>query len=232
MKIAVCDDCREDALHLRSFLNGHDIRVYSSAGQLLTDTEKNQIHFDLYLLDIYIEDSLNGIELGKRIRMRDEEAEICFISTSDGFYREAYDLYAIQYLLKPVREEELIQLLEKISRNLIRDKEQSLSFRWHGETGTIPYGKILYISSREHTLSIYCKDGHVQECTGKLNDLALQIDGELFCRCHQSFLVNIYQVDSMNGMELMISGNKIPISRRYYQEVKRRYQEVLFEEVE
>jgi len=232
MKIVICDDCMEDALQLRDALKNHDVRIHSSAEQLLVDMEKNQVNFDLYLIDIYIENSMNGIELAERIRTQDKEAVICFISTSDAFYREAYDLYAIQYLLKPVREDDLNELLEKVSRNLIRDREKSLFFKWHGQMGTIPYGKILYISSREHTLYIYCKDGSVQECTGKLNEMALRLCGDTFCRCHQSFLVNLHQVDSLRGSDLVIAGNRIPVSRRYYAEVKRRYQEILFEEVE
>ena len=95
----------------------------------------------------------------------------------------------------------------------------------------IPYGKILYISSREHTIYIFCTDGTVQECKGKLNELAMQVCGNTFMRCHQSFLVNMYHIDSLRGMELTVGSEKIPVSRRYYAEVKRRYQEILFEEV-
>lgn len=232
MKIAICEDCQEDALRLQIFLQGHDVRIYSGAKQLLADVEKDNMRWDLYLLDIYIDDFLNGIELAKRIRITDDEAVICFISSSDAFYREAYDLYAVQYLLKPIREDAVWGLLDRVSRSLVRDKEKSVFFKWYGETGSIPYGKILYISSREHTLAIHCRDGYVQKSKGKLNEMALQICGDVFCRCHQSFLVNIYQVDSLSGNELLISGFRIPISRRYYADVKRRYQEVLFEEVD
>lgn len=116
MKIAVCDDCHEDAAHLKSFLEGQDVRLYENAGQLLADMEEHNIHFDLYLLDIYMDDSTGGIELAERIRSGDEEAVICFVSTSDAFYREAYDLYAVQYLLKPVQETDVKRLLERLTQ--------------------------------------------------------------------------------------------------------------------
>ncbi len=102
MRIAVCDDCREDALLLKEYLAGHEISVYADAESLLTDVEENNKQFDLYLLDIFMEESMNGIELAKRLRRGQEEALLCFVSTSDDFYREAYDLYAVQYLIKPV----------------------------------------------------------------------------------------------------------------------------------
>ena len=232
MKIAVCDDCQEDILQMEALLKGYDVRSYPSAEQLLADIEKNNIYFDLYLLDIYIENSMSGIDLAKRLRIQDKNAVICFVSTSDDFYREAYDLYAVQYLIKPVRKDDISLLLDRVSRSITRDKEQNLIFKWRGEMGAIPYGEILYISSREHTLSIHCRNGQVQACKGKLNELAIQICGEVFCRCHQSFLVNMYQVDSMSGKDLILSGTRIPVSRRYYAEIKKRYQEILFEEID
>ncbi len=232
MKIAICDDCHEDAVHLRNLLEGQDVWLYTDAGQLLAEVEERNIHFDLYLLDIYMEGSMGGIELAGRVRRRADEAEICFISTSDDFYREAYDLYAVQYLLKPVREAEVKRLLEHLTRKRIREKELRLSYKWRGQTGSIPYGKILYIDSREHTLFIHCEDGTVQECKGKLDDLEIQVCGEVFSRCHQSFIVNMYHVDRLEGNDLLVAGHNIPVSRRYFAGVKSRYQEILFEEVD
>lgn len=239
MKIALCDDCHEDIRHLKSLLGGHDITTYESAEELLTGMERENMHFDLYLLDIYLEegqdaghDAMNGIELAKRLREQDAEAVICFISTSNSFYREAYDLYALQYLIKPVQEADVKQLLMRVSQKSSREKEQTVSFKWRGHAGSVSYGNILYISSMGHNLSIYCKDGTVQECVGKLNELEKQLRGNTFCRCHQSFLVNLYQVDRMEGNEFMTAGYRIPVSRRYFSEAKKRYQEILFEEVD
>lgn len=235
MRIAVCDDCIEDALSLKNYLEGQEVSIYSDAKSLLEDVEKNNKRYDLYLLDIFIEESMNGIELAERLRRVQEEAMICFVSTSDDFYREAYDLYAVQYLIKPVEKEKIRKLLWKVEKNLFRQKsgkEKKLIYSWWGKSGAIPYGKIRYIGSRGHTLFIYCTDGKIQESTGKLNDLGRQICGDVFLRCHQSFVVNIYHVEDMRGSELTIDGEQIPVSRRYYAEVKKRYQEILFEGVD
>ncbi len=233
MRIAVCDDCMEDALSLKKYLGGHEVGIYSGAESLLADIEKKKMQYDLYLLDIFMDDrSMDGIELAEKLREIQEEAFICFISSSNEFYREAYDLYAIQYLIKPVQEEALKNLLLKVQKNLARDSEKKLVYSWWGKDGAIPYGKIRYISSRGHTLSICCTDGNIQESTGKLNDLEHQVCGEIFMRCHQSFIVNMYHVEGISGMDLMIAGERIPVSRRYYDEIRKRYREVLFEEVE
>lgn len=232
MRIAVCDDRAEDALALRKFLGGHDVRIYSDAGSLLKDVASGKMRFELYLLDIFMDGSANGVELAGELRGLQDEAAICFISTSDDFYREAYDLYAVQYLIKPVDEESVQRLLDKVAKNIAGYRERKLSFQFRGQTGSIPYEKILYISSREHTLSIYCRDGSVQECRGRLDELARQVCGDVFARCHQSFVVNMYHVDHLSGNDLMVGGRQIPVSRRYFADVKKRYQEILFEEVD
>lgn len=235
MRIAVCDDCTEDALNLKKYLAGHEVSVYSDAESLLTDVEGNNRQFDLYLLDIFMEGSMNGIELAGRLRRGQEEAMLCFVSTSDDFYREAYDLYAVQYLIKPVEEESINKLLKKAQANLARysdSREKILAYSWWGKSGVIPYGKIRYIGTRGHTLAICCTDGRVQESTGKLNNLEQQICGDTFLRCHQSFIVNIYHVEGMSGSELTVAGERIPVSRRYYAEVRKRYQQILFEGVD
>lgn len=238
MRIAVCDDCMEDALSLKKYLDGQDVSIYSESERLLADIEKKKVQYDLYLLDIFMEESMNGIELAEQLRKTQEEAFICFISTSDDFYREAYDLYAVQYLIKPVQEESVKKLLQKVQKKLARDnllsggKEKKLIYSWWGKNGGIPYGKIRYISSRGHTLSIYCTDGRIQGTTGKLNDLEHQVCGDTMMRCHQSFIVNMYHVEGLNGMNLTVAGEQVPVSRRYYADIKKRYQEILFEEVD
>lgn len=232
MKVAICDDCREDAMRLKALLSeNHDAVLYSNASQLLESVKKQKKRYDLYLIDIYL-DTISGLELAEQLREEEEDAALCFISSSDAFYREAYDLYAVQYLLKPVKKEDLDGLIKRISQRLHREKEKSLTFRWRGQNGMIPYGKILYVSSREHTVYIHCRDGSVQECSGKLNEIAEQICGDVFSRCHQSFIVNMYHVSSMHGNELLVKGQGVPVSRRYLAQIKRRYQEVLFEEME
>ncbi len=232
MRIAVCDDCREDALSLKKLLRGQDVSIYSDTESLMADIEKNNRRYDLYLLEILMEESMNGIELAGKLREMQEEAMICFISTSADFYREAYDLYAVQYLIKPVGEKSIKKLLRKVQKNLAgqhNDKKKTLTYFWWGKSGTISYGKIRYIRTRGHMLAICCTDGKVQDSKGKLNDLERQICGDIFLRCHQSYIVNIRHVESMTGSELTVAGEQIPVSRRYYAEVKRRYQMMLFE---
>ena len=103
VRIAVCDDSRRDACAIRDLLEGQEVKLFDNAESLLAEVRQGGMHYDLYLLDIFMKNSLNGLELAQALRAVDETAVLCFVSTSDDFYREAYDLYAVQYLIKPDR---------------------------------------------------------------------------------------------------------------------------------
>ncbi len=64
------------------------------------------------MLDIYMGEAAEGIELAKQIRKTDDDAAICFISSSNEFYREAYDIQDVNYLLKPVTQCSFKSLLD------------------------------------------------------------------------------------------------------------------------
>ncbi len=231
MNIAICDDCREDILYLQSYLCDHQCHVFFTPAELLTKLEQTDHRYDLYFLDIYMGDDAEGIELARQIRNLDLDAVICFISSSDEFYREAYDIQDVNYLLKPVSEESLHTLLERVGRRQLRSRQQSFRFKWNGQMVSVPYVNILYINSNDHLLDIFCKDGTVRHCKAKLDDVETMLDDTIFFRCHQSFLVNLYCIDYLNGSDFVIGRELIPISRRYFSEAKKRYQEILFEEV-
>ncbi len=232
MYIAICDDSRDDAIYLSTFLNEHNLDIFSSSNELLEYMGKTGESYDLYLLDIYMGENAEGINLAKKLRKKDADAVICFVSSSNEFYREAYDLQDVNYLLKPVTKDTIKTLIERIERRQTKNRQQSFHYKWNGQIEAIPYGKITYINSNNHILEIHLKDGTVRRCNLKLDDVESLLDSEVFFRCHQSFIVNLYCVDRLSGADFILGDKPIPISRRYLPDAKRRYRDILFEEVE
>lgn len=229
LHIAICDDKRADAQRLLSLLGGsHTAAVFPSAEALLIELEAGA-RFDLYLLDIFMS-GMNGVELARSLRALDGDALLCFTTSSTDFYPEAYKLYAFQYLVKPVSEEAFAELLRRASEQLARDRERRVTISWRGRTQAVPYGRILFAASRGHTLYLQCKDGRIEQCGGRLEELADQFDGRVFVRCHQSYIVNLYNVDAIEGDDFLCGGHRVPISRRYIG-VKDLYRALLFEEM-
>lgn len=229
MHIAICDDNRADAQRLMTLLAGdHTAAVFPSAEALLLELDAGE-RFDLYLLDIFM-GGMDGVELAGSIRALDEDALLCFTTTSTDFYPEAYRLYAFQYLVKPVERETFQELLRRASDQLTRDRERRVTLFWRGRTRTVPYGRILFIASRGHALYVQCKEGRIEQSGGRLEELAGQLDGNVFVRCHQSYIVNLYNMDALDGDDFLCGDCRVPISRRYA-EVKELYRALLFEEM-
>ena len=72
---------------------------------------------DILLLDIQL-DGMDGVSLAKKIREGNQRIQIIFITGLPDFMGEGYEVDALHYLLKPVREEKLFQVLDRAADRL------------------------------------------------------------------------------------------------------------------
>lgn len=230
--IAICDDNAGDLAHIHNMLCLTkilcDLTEYTSAESLLTDIETNQKQFDLFFLDIYLPGQ-NGVEAARHIREANENAVLIFLTSSEEFYREAFDLYAFQYLLKPVSLDNLTRVLQK-SLSLIATPEETLQIAFRGHNTKLRQADILYISSSNHTLSYHMKNGETHTSYGRLDELEERLSSEMFVRCHKSYMVNLLYVNrlSREGFYIDDTLTLIPISRTYAADAKESYHKRLF----
>lgn len=228
--IAICEDNEADLAHLRSLLCQTkilcDFTEYASAEPLLLDIESGQKHFDLFLLDIYLP-GRNGVEAARHIRRLDEKAVLIFLSSSKDFYREAFDLYAFNYLIKPVCLAGLTEVLTKAA-DRISSPEETLHIMSHGQKLILRHADIAYIDSSNHALCFHMQDGQEYTSYGKLDEIQVQLASELFVRCHKSFIVNLIHVGRLTREGFHIGDILIPISRTYAAGAKERYHKRLF----
>ena len=166
------------------FLADSRITKYTRGNQLLEDLEKQDHLYDLVFLAICMKEK-NGIDTAKEIRKIDEMLPIVFVSGSDRFYREAFDVFAFQYLLKPITCLEVKAVLDRLG--MVR--EPAVVFRYRARIYTIRHQEIMYISSSLHTVNFHLTNGKEFHCRGKLADFEHQLKNSHIIRCHQSFFV-------------------------------------------
>lgn len=228
--IAICEDNDKDLAHLRSLLRRTkilcDLTEYASAEPLLLDMENGQKLFDIFLLDIYLP-GLNGVETARRIRELDEKAVLIFLTASDDFYKEAFDLYAFNYLIKPVCLADLTGILTKAA-DYIYTPEETLYIMSHRQNIMLRHTDIAYIYSSSHTLRFHMQDGQEYPSYGRLDEIQTQLAPELFVRCHKSFIVNLIHVNGLSREGFHIGNTLIPISRSYASAAKESYHKRLF----
>lgn len=232
INIAVCEDNTEDMLRLRSAISETNIPCsvseYRNAEGLLWDIETDRKRFDIFMLDIYLPEA-NGVEAAQRIRAQNSTAPIIFISTSEEFYREAFDVYAFNYLIKPIDPELLADVLDRAVQNLDKSRDEAIEITFRGKVTSLNYSEIAFISSFNHSVCFHMQDGGEYTSYGKLDETAAHIRSELFVRCHKSFVVNLANVRELNTDGFITNdGSYVPISRTYSASAKESYRKRLF----
>lgn len=224
LRIAICDD--EDlqiellTKYVRNWekLNHQKVVIESyHNGSEFHFTWSGDDSFDILLLDIEMP-NLNGIELARKIREKDENLQIIFITGVADFIGEGYDLQAVNYLLKPIKEEKLYDCLDTAVRKL-PNEEQWLVIEQEDEIIRLNQSEILYIEAFSHTIDIHTKNGKYT-IRKSISAIEKELVASLFVRCHRSYLISLLHIDKILKDEILLDGgDSVPLSRRRYKEV-------------
>ncbi len=226
-QIAVCDDIAEEAQYIASIVSrwaekekkSVDISVFPSAESFLFRYMEEKT-FDILLLDIEMP-SMNGIELAKRIRCDNNRVEIIFITSHFELSGEGYEVDALHYLIKPIAENKLMEVLSKAVKKLSVET-LSLVITANSETVKIFETDILYVESFLHYIVIYTKN-----CEYKLKENISSIAEKLsdvFYRAHRSYLVSLKHIMKISRTEILLdNGTELPLARGKYDDIHRAF---------
>lgn len=238
MKIAVCDDERQELLCVFSMLASYreqrqtdlSCQSFENAVDLLASMEHEQ--YDLLFLDVLMP-GLSGIQAAREIRQRNENIKIVFLTSSPEFAVESYSVQATNYLLKPATEERLFPILDQLS-DFLRKPQDALTVRSKGSVLRLPYNKIEAVEVVSKTLYFFLADGSVREVYASLSDYEPALLARPgFCKIHRSYLVNLRWVTEIRqGEVLTATGRRLPVARSAFQQVRTAYTEFLFEDAE
>lgn len=235
MQVVICDDNVENLKDLETLLLQYgarypdvsfDMETYSDASVLL---QKIQLEkpADLYILDIVMS-RITGIDLGYEIRKKSEESIIIYITASDGFALDAYNIFAIRYLLKPVEENRFFEAMDYALSQMENKKEPLFLVKTKAGLESIPYREIAYIESCSRKLEIHLAGGGKKTSIYIRNSFDEEIKELIragnFLSVHKSFLINLSYVRKLTPNNVtMINGDSIPISRKSSFQVKKEY---------
>ena len=182
---------------------------------------------DLLFLDIQMP-ALSGINLLKTLR---QPPVVIFTTAYSNFAVDAFDLNAVDYLLKPFSLERFLQAVGKARERLKVRKMPPVSPADTAEAGKdyftakvdgklvkIVFDRILFIEGLKEYVRIVCADGRYVTLES-LQRLEGILPAGNFLRVHKSYIVAKDKVQSLNGNMLEIEKFKIPISRSKKDEV-------------
>ena len=199
------------------------IEAYATGEELLASGKR----FDIVFLDIQME-GMNGIEAARNLREKNanlgvEDTVLVFITGIKDYVFDAFDLYAFQYLLKPIDERKFAEVLERAVREAAKKKERRVLFI-KSRNLTLDQSEILYIESRAKKVEIHIK-GAAQaiEIYAAMDELEGQL-GENFYRCHRAYIVNMDCITEYDGESITLTGgDRVYLTKKKYGEFVKAY---------
>jgi two-component system, LytTR family, response regulator len=239
IRVIIVDDEEPARAKLQRWLGGvPDIQItgeyadgLSAAQAIMTDSP------DVVFLDIQMP-GLSGLEIAAQLEP-DGSPLLVFVTAYDAHALAAFDLGAVDYLLKPYDEERFRRTLERVRDRLHAPKHRRSAVSVAREqTGVsdrllVPAGDGLRMIDGAGIHSLEADDNYVNVHTADriyvlrrtLRDLLQQLGQQRFVRIHKSAAVNIAQIDSLTPLfkgdyELRLrSGRTLRLSRRYTAEL-------------
>ena len=220
LRIGICDDSADARVALRAALeralerrrSGADTSFFefSSGEGLLRWLEKHAGELDLVFLDIEMGE-LDGMETARRLREADEGLLLVFVTGYTDYVFDGYSVGALGYLMKPPKPDQLDGVLDRAAEARLREGDQAFLCR-SGETlYRIPKKTILYFASDRRQVTCVSA-ARTYTFYGKLDDVERDV-GESFVRVHQRYLVRTAAVERMEGSQVFVGGEALPVSR-------------------
>lgn len=195
---------------------------------------------DLVFLDIQMP-RLTGIEM---VEVMTEKPEIIFITAYDQYAIKAFELNAVDYLMKPFPKRRFFEAVNKAIEKIKADEESKkpankllekkpepsaplnrVVVRKGNAINLIPVDQVKYIEAQDDYVMIHHATGKaLKQETMKFYEENLP--GNDFVRIHRSYIVNVTEIKRIepygkdNHVAILQSGDKLPVSRTGYKQLK------------
>ena len=237
--IALCDDESEELEKTEKMLSDYEkkhpglefmIRCFENTDELLCLVrEKNYIP-DLIFMDIYLPDKESnshplGMEAAKKLRNMNYKGKIVFLTTSKEYALEAFDVDALQYIVKPVLEEKLFSVLNSLLKDIEEERKKFILLRIEGQLVRVSLNDIVYCEAQGKRQCLYLTDGTQYILRMTMTELYEQLSQyQEFVRIGAAFIVNLGYIGTLNAKEIcMDSGRKIYLPRGTYKGLREQY---------
>ena len=236
MKVIIIDDEPLARTVIREYLESHDdIEIVAECNDGFEGIKAIQeLQPGLVFLDIQMP-RINGFEM---LELIENPPHVIFTTAYEEYALKAFEIHAIDYLLKPFNKQRFDKALQKaMQQNAVAEKEsflQSMTLpaqtnrivvKDGGKIRIIPLAQVFFIEAADDYVKIVTKENAFL----KKQTMAYfeeNLPPGQFARVHRSFLVNTQMVTRIDPYEkdghlvLLTNGNKIPVSKNGYKKLK------------
>jgi DNA-binding LytR/AlgR family response regulator len=236
LRVLAVDD-EPPALDELAYLLGADARVGSvaranDAGDALQVLRGGEV--DAVFLDIRMP-GLDGLDLARALRRAAVPPTVVFVTAHDDRAVDAYDLGAVDYLLKPLRPERLAESLRRVAAardaagppgpERWDDDDEVIPVELAGRTTMLSRSEVRWVEAQGDYARLHTPDAsHLIRVP--LSVLADRWADAGFVRIHRSYLVSLREVRELrltgSGYVVRVGDRELPVSRRHTRELKDR----------
>lgn len=201
LRAAIVDDETPAREILRELLEAHpNVRVIGEADSVANATILcRDLKPNLLFLDVQMEDG-EGFDLLPKI---DSLPAIIFVTAFDRFAMRAFEVNAVDYLLKPVDPHRLAHTLQRIIREpqsaaaQIYAEDDRIHLRGDGKQRFCFLAEISGIEALENYSIVRFVDGDSLTMRRSMTEWEETLPKKMFCRPHRSFIINVDAVQSI-----------------------------------
>ena len=216
-RVAIVDDSTTDAEYVHGILNSWaDLRqaniqaeVFPSAESFLFQYAEDK-DWDILLLDIEM-GAMDGVTMAKKVRQDNESVQMVYITGFADYISEGYEVSALHYLMKPVKQDKLFAVLDRAVASL-QKTERVILLPVGGEMLRLPTSQVQYVEAFSHTVAIITGTDTIQ-VKMPISEVE-RLLGDGFVRCHRSYLVGLKYIARLSKTEVILdNGKALPLSR-------------------
>ena len=192
---------------------------------------KNGKQVDILFLDCT--DQTVAVNLASQVRNDNQRVSWVYVDGNIDGLCEALLWRPSAYLENSADAKQIVTVIHRLDRyHRMLQKKNDFSFKFEGEYKRIPFRNISYFESSAKKVTLHLRDrSRTYYFTAKLEEIQKMLP-DSFLRCHQSYLVNLDDVRSLDIKEkifVMSNNDEVLISRRQYTASKERYEQFLKE---
>ena len=193
--------------------------LFESAEEYLFQAEQNT--YDVIFLDISMRGQ-NGMELARQIREKEKDVVLVFVTSDASYVFDGYEVGAYRYLMKPVDEKKLWEILDYARMQREVEEENYILVKKDSQSVRVNLNDVLYMEAQKHYVNLYLEDQESINIKTVFTELLqeMQEKSGIVLAMHRSYAVNIEKVVRIGRTECVLAdGSVIPVSRSFYKEV-------------
>ncbi len=202
------------------------ISAFTREEDLLFDLIESPNLADIIYLDILM-GKTNGMDTAKKLRYHGCKAEIIFLTSSEDYVYDAFDIVPVQYLLKDSTTEGKFEQVFLRAVSLSANKKQEMIiFEAGGISKIIPLNEISFLEIWKRIVEVHYSDGKSDKFYRTLENLEEGLKDKDFIRIHRSYIIHLPYIAKFEKQNVFLTTGKcLPIGVTYSEYVRQAFSE-------